>query len=869
MTTLLEREDLLAHLSAQWAQACAGPGRIVLVEGEAGIGKTSLLRALARSLQAGGARVAWGACEALLTPRALGALDDIAQQCGGALWQAVASGAERHRLFVAFIDLLAEQPTLAVIEDVHWADEATLDLLRYAGRRIARTRSMLVASFRNDELVPSHPLRAVLGDLATGGALRLAPAPLSLDAVRRLSAGLEIDVAELHRKTGGNPFFVTEVLASRAPGVPATVQDAVHARAARLAPSARAVLDAAAVAGPRVEAWLLRELTAAESEAIDECLATGVMRADAGAFEFRHELARQAVIAAMTPTRAMSLHRMVLQALQSHGTASAARLVLHAGAAGDGDAVRRWAPVAAREAATRGAHRQAAAHWAAAIEHAVSAPERAALQDEYSVELQTSGSLDESIAALGDAARLWREQGHPERAAVSLARLALHYTLAARNADAHATMRDARALVADSGGTTAAFVVQRCAAGLHMLDNDGAEAIALAAPALADAERRQDEEEIIEGHLVIGLARFGIDDADAGTLHLERALALAERTGRDRAVARVLANLGSACTVALRLDRAESALRRGTQFCADRDLDAPRLYQVAWLAQVALLRGRWDEAAAAAQEVIGDRRATTIARIMALIALGRLHARRGDAGVWTVLDEARELAERAGAIQRLAPMHAARAEAAWLEGRSEDAVREAAACLPLARTKRHAGYVAELSAWMRRGGAEPSILVECAEHPCALEAAGRWQDAAHAWRALACPYETARALADGDEAAQRQALALLAPLGARPLIEHLRRRLRAAGVRGLPLGPRASTEAHPSGLTSKEIAVLALLASGLRNKEIALRMNRSTRTIDHHLQAIFAKLGVATRAQAVSVALRLGVATPDLQRRPT
>ncbi len=864
MTTLLERESPLAQLDAQWAQARAATGRLVLVEGEAGIGKTSLLRAFAQSLQ-GDARVAWGGCEALLTPRPLGALDDIASQCGGALQAALQSGAERHRLFVAFINALAERPTLAVIEDLHWADEATLDLLRYAGRRIARTQSLLVASFRSDELVPTHPLRAVLGDLATSGALRLALKALSPDAVRVLSGGHDIDVTELHHKTGGNPFFVTEVLASRSPGVPATVQDAVLARAARLAPSARAVLDAAAVAGPRVEPWLLHELTAAESDAIDECLATGVMRMDAGAFEFRHELARQAVIGALTPTRAMSLHRMVLQALEPRAGASAARLALHADAAADSEAVRRWAPVAAREAAARGAHRQAAAHWAGAIRHTESVAERAALLDEYAIEAQTSGSLDEAIAARRDAARLWREQGHADRAAVTLARLALHYTLAGRNADAEATMRDARALAAAHGGTPAGFIVQRCAAALQMMDSEGDEGIALAAPALADAEQRQDTDEIIEGHLTIGLGWFCVDRADDGIRHLERALVLAERTGRDRSVARVLANLGSCCAEALRLDEAESALRRGIDFCADRDLDAPRSYQMAWLAQVMLLRGRWDEAAEAAQEVIGERRATPIARIMALIALGRLRARRGEAEVWPVLDEARELAQRTGAIQRLAPMHAARAEAAWLEGRTDEVAREAAACLPLARTKHHAGYVAELLAWLRRGGAQPSVPQACANHPCALEAAGRWRDAAQAWRALGCPYETARALADGNEAAQREALALLEPLGARPLIERVCQRLRAAGVRGLPRGPRASTQGHPAGLTGKELAVLALLAAGLRNKEIALRLNRSTRTIDHHLQAIFAKLGVATRAEAVGMAFRLGVAKPDVR----
>ena len=265
------------------------------------------------------APVYWGACEAMATPRPLGALDDIAIDSGGKLAIAHDGSGERHRLFVAFLDLLAERPALAVLEDVHWADEATLDLLRYAGRRIARTRSLLVASFRNDEVVPSHPLRAVLGDLATAGAPRLAPQPLSLAAVRSLAGGTRTSMRRrLHAQTAGNPFFVTEVLAATAKavqGVPATVQDAVLARAGRLSPSARAVLDAAAVAGPRAEAWLLRELTAAESGSIEECLATGVLRVEGAAFVFRHELARQAVLQAMAPTRALGLHRLVLQAL--------------------------------------------------------------------------------------------------------------------------------------------------------------------------------------------------------------------------------------------------------------------------------------------------------------------------------------------------------------------------------------------------------------------------------------------------------------------------------------------------------------------------------------------------------------------------
>ena len=252
---MLERDGLLAQLDLRWSLAQKGPGGLLFVEGEAGIGKTTVLRAFADSVRVH-SPVYWGACEAMATPRPLGALDDMAIGSHGKLAVLNDGDGERHRLFVAFVELLAERPALAVLEDVHWADEATLDLLRYAGRRIARTRSLLIASFRSDEVTSTHPLRAVLGDLATAGAPRLAPQPFSLAAVRALAAGSGVEPVALHTQTAGNPFFVTEVLATMAngvQGVPATVADAVLARAGRLSLSARAVLDAAAVAGPRAE----------------------------------------------------------------------------------------------------------------------------------------------------------------------------------------------------------------------------------------------------------------------------------------------------------------------------------------------------------------------------------------------------------------------------------------------------------------------------------------------------------------------------------------------------------------------------------------------------------------------------------------
>lgn len=858
--TLLERDGLLGQLHARWCEARAGPGRLVFVEGEAGIGKTSVLRAFAASVRAD-APVYWGACEAMVTPRPLGALDDIALDSGGKLAVLRDGSGERHRQFVAFVDLLAERPALAVLEDVHWADEATLDLLRYAGRRIARTRSLLVASFRNDEVVPAHPLRAVLGDLATAGVPRLAPQPLSLAAVRSLSAGTGVDAMALHAQTAGNPFFVTEVLAATVKtthGVPATVQDAVLARAGRLSPSARAVLDAAAVAGPRAEAWLLRELTAAESGSIDECLATGVLCAEGAAFAFRHELARQAVLQAMAPTRALGLHRLVLQALLASDEKArlAARLVLHAEGAGDVAALRHWAPVAAREAAAHGAHRQAAAHWARALAHCEPSAERAALLDASAEDVHMSVGLAESIAVRSEAARLWCEHGRSDNAAVSLARQSLIFLYAARNPDAAAALGEARSLVAGQPGSHAARVVRSCAAVLCQYEREFEEAIALASSVLGEAEREGDKAEMAMCLKTIGRSQVDLARIDEGLATLKRALALALGANENRIASQVFASLGAGCVESFRLEQAEIWLRKGIHFCTERDLDATRLFQTAWLAHALLLQGRWDEAAAAAHAVIAAPKATVIARIAALVALGRLRARRGDPGVWSALDEARDLAAGAGAGR----FHIARAEAAWLEGRDADAARDAAAHLPQAVAKRQIALAAQLSLWCRLGGDAATPIPDfCAQHPFALEAAGRWKDAADAWHALGCRFERTRALSRGDEPAQRQALALFEELGAQPMVERVRHRLRTAGARGLPRGPRRSTREHPCGLTSKEVAVLELLAAGLRNKEIAQRLHRSARTVDHHLAAIFDKLGVATRAEAVSAAYRLGV----------
>ncbi len=369
MTELVEREPALSALRGRLHDAAAR-GQVALVAGEAGIGKTSVLRALA----AAHSPVWWGACDALQTPHPLAPLLDIARDHRTCFAERLAG--PRPALFEAVLDelRLAPAPVLVVIEDAHWADDATLDLLKFLGRRIERTRALLAVSFRDDEVTAMHPLRRVIGELPPAAVTRIALPRLSPQAVETLARRAERSAAGVHAATGGNPFFVTEVLRDSGSTVPRSVQDVVLARAARLPESAQALLRLAAVVPGHIERWLVDELLAPSLSDLEACLASGLLVADGANLAFRHELGRVAIESSLSPPAAQALHARVLAALVAPGRdAAPARLVHHAVRAGDTAAISRCAPIAAAQAAERGAHREALAQWRVALAHGVPA----------------------------------------------------------------------------------------------------------------------------------------------------------------------------------------------------------------------------------------------------------------------------------------------------------------------------------------------------------------------------------------------------------------------------------------------------------------------------------------------------------------
>jgi DNA-binding CsgD family transcriptional regulator len=851
---LLERDACLDELGMALQNAVSGEGRVALVSGEAGIGKTSLVEWFARQRRAS-VRVLWGACDALFTPRPFGPLHDMAAQTQGQLSALLNSDVNRSAIFSAVLGELQGRPSIAVFEDVHWADEATLDLLRFLGRRIARTMALLVMTYRDDEVGSRHPLRTVLGDLATSPATRRIPLrPLTETAVRTLVGERAIDAVALHRQTGGNPFFVTEVLANAGGGLPPSIRDAVLARTARLSLSAQAVVHAAAVIGPRIEPWVLAGVTGAEAVAADECLAIGVLRAQGEALAFRHELARQTILEAISPPHKMVLHRMTLDVLKASPATchDLPRLAHHAEAASDREAVLEYAPAAAKQAAAASAHREAASLYALALRYADDLPadRRARLLEVYARECQIIGQQTEAIAVQRRALELRGELGNALKQGETLARLMAMLLRAGQTAEVERGTQTAIAMLEALPTSRELALAYRVRASLHLANRDCAEALVWAEKARTLAERFADINLLAAVYVTIGTAWLFLDYA-RGCEHLHRGLDFARDAGLGSWVANMYSNLGSGSGELYQFLRAERVLAEGIAHATEHDLDSFRVYMLAWQALTHVHRGRWPEAVTMATEVLHNPSTSVMSRLTVRVALGRLRARRGDPGVQTVLDEARALATQADNIQRLGPVYAARAEAAWLSGERERTVEEARAVYDLAVGKQHPWVAGELAFWRWRAGdavAPPAWIAT----PFAFHLAGDWRAAAAEWERLGCPYEHARALADGDRTAQIAALAIFDRLGAQPAADVLRQRMRAAGVQNIPRGPRPTTRHNPFGLTARQMDILALLAEDLTNGKIAAQLYISPKTVDHHVSAVLAKLGVHSREAAAA-----------------
>jgi len=858
---LPERSEQFRTLSDALAGvASSSRGRVVLVPGEAGIGKTALLRWFCAGVN-GSARVLWTGCDPLFTPRPLGPVLELAEVIGGEVAARARDDARPYDLAAALLRELAARPTVLVFEDVHWADEATLDVIRLAGRRAGDIPVLLVLSYRDEGLDRSHPLRIVLGDLpGSDRVTRLALPGLSPRAVAELAAPAGVDAVELHRLTAGNPFFVTEVLAAGTGLVPNSVRDAVLARAAQLGGAARDLLDAASVVPGPAEPWLLEALAPATAGALDECLDAGMMVLTGGRVEFRHEIARQVVEESLPPGRRAGLHRAALAALAGQAAPDLARLAHHAEAVDDGEAVLRYAPAAAERAAAVGASREAVGLYARALRFAdaLEPAGRAALLERFAAAAFLAGGSEGAAGALREAVLIHRGRGDRLRQGDALRLLAIQLGKEGALAEAAAALSEAVEVLEElPPGPELARAYNAMAAVLGIGDDE--QALHWGEKAIDLAERVGCLDAAGDTLNIVGTVELRQGNLD-GLAKLDRSREFAEEAGDELGVAR--AYMHPAAVLAARREwlLAERYIEPGLVFCRERGMDAWLAWLTTLAAEAAFARGRWDEAVDTATAILDwPAEGAGHWRVSALVILARIRARRGEAGYQPFLDEALVTAKAAPALGGALQVAAARAEAAWLEGAPARRVSEVTGSAGEPGSTEVRWFAGEAEVWRHRAGlyrGNPAGLPE----PYRLEITGDPAGAARWWLDRGCDYEAALALGgSADRAALRRALDMLHELRVPAAAAAVARRLRALGEQGVPRGPRAATAANPVGLTSREAQVLSLLAAGLSNPEIAARLVLSPRTVDNHVGAVLRKLGARTRGEASARAAQLGM----------
>jgi DNA-binding CsgD family transcriptional regulator/tetratricopeptide (TPR) repeat protein len=844
---LLERESALGALAAAHADAERGRGRVVFVTGEAGIGKTSLVARFLNGLPPG-SRTLLGTCDDLSIPRPLGPLRDLVGHVSPALERALVGSAAPDDVQPLLLAELAlpPGPAVLVIEDAHWADDATLDALTVVGRRVAQLPALLVLTFRSGEV--GAALRAAIGAVRAHDAVVLELAPLSAGAVASL-AGERAD--EVYAVTGGNPFYVTELVSWESAELPPSVANAVLARAARLDDASRRLVQLVSVVPRHASTALLDTVLPSWARAAEEPERRELLEVHPGYVRFRHELARNAIRSSLPIAARRVLHGEILDALRAAG-ADPAEIVHHAEAAGADAVVAEYAPVAARRAAALASNREAYSHFRRASHFLDRWPqrERATLVEELAAAAYDVGRVGEALAAIERAVAAYRALGDEVGVGRCMRARARFLWYAGDGEEARASAREAAAILEPLGDSVELAWAYSSLSQLAMLAADMQPALEWGERARALAERLGAER--ARAHALVNLGSVAVDLDPERVADLLEAHEVAHAIGDRHEAARALVNLAYSMLAWVRPEQALRFADRGVAYAREHEVHALAAYVDTVRVWLRVRAGDWGAAVALAP---GEGMPELLARTV----LAEVAVRRGDDDAPERLADLGERAERTGELQRIAPVLELELER-WLtggaplpEGRLEQALEE------VRRRGRFGGWGAlRILASAALAGVEVEADSRMSP-PHEAMARRDWRAAADAFGAVGWGYDRALLLSLlDDEDALAEALTAARSLGAVPLVRRATTRLRALGFR-IPQGPREATRANPAGLTARQFEVLALVAEGLTNAEIAERLVVSQRTAEHHVAAVLRKLGSATRREAARRAADLGL----------
>jgi DNA-binding CsgD family transcriptional regulator/tetratricopeptide (TPR) repeat protein len=845
---LLEREMQLGSLESMVANMKIDGGKVVLIRGEAGIGKSSLVAEFLRRI-GDTAHVLFGSCDDLLTPQTLGAFWEISR-VEPSIEVAVQSDDSR-ALQGELLDLLSRRlrPTVLAIEDTQWADEATLDMIRFLGRRIGRTNGLMVLTYRDTEVDSDHPLRQVIGELQPSRVARIPLEPLTLESVEAIVGDHELDAAEVLRQTDGNPLYVSELVAWGSGDVPVSIQDLVIARASRVSGEARELLELVSVV-PGVTSERLVESIAGTSEAaMKECELAGLLRTTAAGVSFVHELQRRAMQEALPPQRRRDLNRQALEALGPD--ADPALFVHYAREAGLDEAVRRYAPLAARAAVTAGSRREAVAHFR------LLEPYIETMNPHETASLLSDWAQQEFYLHDDRALDLVSKSVDAHRASGDLIGLAKALSFSARvnmqHLQTEAASKDAEEAVSilepfdDDVALASALATLAYVTWLY--EEDISTALAIADRALVVAERSGDPWVTIQALTWKGNMEYSVGSTQGMQL-LERAHALASTIGDRDSEVRTLQNMTAMSADFRHMAQATDYARRAIETAARYEMGFVEAQTRAIFSELLLWQGKWSEVEDMATSALGTHPS---AENIAWRVLGSLQARRGRREARTALEQMWELAKNAAQLTVVDPAAGALAEFLWLTGTEDQEWLSALDDILAEGTNVGSPWPSgALAFWMWKLGR----LDEAPEGVFDMYAwiiRGDVDKAIAFWSERGIPYEHALALMHGTPSQRLQALRIAEDLQADALAARIRADMIASGVTP-PRGRGRATREHIAGLTARQSEVLELLAEGLTNAQVADQLFLSPRTVENHVAAILLKLDVSSRDAAVSTA---------------
>lgn len=865
----IERGEAIQTLHQLAIDAGAGQGALSLISGEAGIGKTTLLREF-RSQYQEDYHFLWGGCDALLTPRVLGPVHDMSIDLGESIQDLLQTDASITKLLPELVATLTSirKPVIMIFEDVHWADNATLDLLKCLGRRISALRALLVISYRQHETDPRHALTNLLGDFPQASTTRIELSAISAEGTELLAKHAGRKIEELHAATGGNPFFVTELLADDTwdqGNVPASIQDAIGSRMNRLTQTEQNFLETISVIPHAIEESLIQQLFPENGDAlILSCEQKNFLRAsNNGKLQFRHELARLGTKSRTSTLWQKKVHKKIADILATNSVnTDFERIAFHAYAAKMGSLVLECAPKAAAIASQAGAHNEAAAHLKTALEFVsgTSIELAATLYENWSYESGLVLIDNEVIDARHKALELWKKLNRADKIGENLRWLSRLHWYMGQSDKANQFTNEAIEVLETTDASTQKAMAYSMKSQFFMLNDRMEEAILWGEKALEIEARCNDPD--IRCHALnnIGTAMVFRDNV-AGIDHLNESLDLALKHNLHEHAARVYTNMADYAVGCRNFELAEKTISDGIVFDSNHDLDSWTHYLIGLLAQLRMKQGRLEEAETISLGVLKLDKLTLLMKLPALLVLARTQSRLGRPDAQDFLDRALNDSLSTTEAQYIIPARLAHIEAAWLNEKHDIAKQHIASILTSNINLAGGWRDGEVALWMHRYGIESKIFKpDDLPKPYRLEINGDYNAAAREWQTIGSPYPAALALLNAPVSMNNtetlaRAMQLLGDSFASGTMKKATHIASSAGVvknlQPQRRGPRKTSRQHPLGLTKKEQEILPWIVEGLSNKEISRRFSRSERTIENHIASIFKKLNVHSRMEAL------------------